>query len=688
MNGKDLLVSLGNISPKYYEEAEMDTITDAKTHRSFRRPLLVAAMIALLLMLVGCTVAYVLRLQDMSIGKETYIQTFDDDGKAIDPTEKERDIITIYGHGGDPIQKALTEWFDFLNTYDPEGTLSDNNPDHAEIPNQYEWTYSCYTLEMTKKVDEIAAKYDLKLLEEWIPFQQYQSGIFFEETGIGSFLMPDSGAEVGNVAGMVFPPYNFDMDFSLSASVVDVKIWGSITYTRKDYFPRAFPGGMDLSLFDQWDHTAPDGTPLLLALSDKGSAYVIAEPENAMLILHFDGNFSGSAYPQAGEILTKEQLEGLADLFDYSIKPQILDRARVEKKLAESDKTHDGETAYVPPTYGSFVEALKSTYAKPSKSRYTFYDLTGDGEDELLIDISGYGTIDQWFTVLDGEVQWFWGNDCYLCEGMVLEQYMPDPERENYAQHYYQKADSNTAWMDTDPESSGEYIGVLMLTDGQWTYKPELHSQEEKILSEEEVRAFMAKYPRIELDWKPVMDYPISENQTFRDYLNKKDVRVSDEELLEIYKKYLREQEEKGYMHYTHYRILDINGDGVEDLLLKGRDDSFTGVTDYYWMALTYRYGIIEGIVGDFYLCEGGVLEKVETRFAGGFGVEKNGHQFMRCSGFEKEYLDFVVYNKATASWQTDWWDEEPITEAEADAIVNRYPRIDQGMRPIEELLK
>ena len=79
-------------------------------------------------------------------------------------------------------------------------------------------------------------------------------------------------------------------------------------------------------------------------------------------------------------------------------------------------------------------------------------------------------------------------------------------------------------------------------------------------------------------------------------------------------------------------------------------------------------------------------MEHVDTRHAGGFGVEKDGHEFLRCDGLETEVLDFVVYNKSTASWQADWWDNIPITEEEADAILAKYPRIDQGMRPISEL--
>ena len=210
---------------------------------------------------------------------------------------------------------------------------------------------------------------------------------------------------------------------------------------------------------------------------------------------------------------------------------------------------------------------------------------------------------------------------------------------------------------------------------------------EEESISEELAREIMARYPRIQLGWRPAMDYPVSETQTLGEYIESTDVRVSAEALLDIYKGYLKKQEEKGYMHYSHYRILDINGDGVDDLLLKGENDALIGNTDFYWMALTYRYGQIEGFAYDFYLCEDGVLERVETRHTGGVGVEINGHQFMRCQGFETENMGFVAYNRATASWQGDWWNEVPMTEEEANAVLARYSRIDQGMRPISELL-
>ena len=53
MNGKDLFIGLGDISQKYYEKAEMETIAPAVTRRPLRRPILIAAIIAAMLLLVA-----------------------------------------------------------------------------------------------------------------------------------------------------------------------------------------------------------------------------------------------------------------------------------------------------------------------------------------------------------------------------------------------------------------------------------------------------------------------------------------------------------------------------------------------------------------------------------------------------------------------------------------------------------
>lgn len=664
MTGKDMLTAMSGIDGRYIEEAAPAA---APKRRSLRRPLLVAAAIAAALLLVGCGIVYALRLQDMSIGKATYTQRFDDKGKAIDPVEKSMDIITPYGRSGDAIQQALKEWYEFQESYDPDYLLATNEPDIPSIPNQYEYTYSCYTQEMVDKVNEIAAKYNLKLLDVPIVFQRYQSDIFLEETGIRSLLLPDSDAQMLELVGELFLPYNFSMEFELVTENAG-KLMTSYGYARKDYFPSAFAGGMDIDAYEQWDHTTPGGTKLLLALSSKGQGEIIAEQENAMIMISIDGNrsLSHTNYPDASEVMTKAELESIADQFDYSVQPKDVDRAVVEEKLAAAEEAYQAEHAYVPETYTDFSDYLKKNVYIPDESRqYAFSDLTGDGVDELLLGRDG--AFSYWLSMENGEVVDNVYADTYLCKGNILELYQApdmywDIERRTYVK----------------PENGGygNKIVAVERVGNQWYRSYDIYERDKTEISQDEAATIMAKYPRIQLDWKPLMDYPLDESGlTLGSYLKAKDVQPSDDELLQIYKDCLSRQGS----FYTHYRIMDINGDGVKDLLRSGDGDQ-------YWDIVTYRYGNLQLLpTTGFYLCENNVMEQIEL-FNRDEGVEIEGTRFLRCNGFEQETLDFVAYNKATASWQSDYIGT-PMSEADAKAILAKYSRVDQGMQPISQLL-
>ena len=664
MTGKDMLTAMSGIDGRYIEEAAPAA---APKRRSLRRPLLVAAAIAAALLLVGCGIVYALRLQDMSIGKATYTQRFDDKGKAIEPVEKSMDIITPYGRSGDAIQQALKEWYEFQESYDQDHALMTNEPDIPNIPNQYEYTYSCYTQEMVDKVNEIAAKYNLKLLKEWIPFQRYQSDIFLEETGIQSLLLPDSGAQITGMAGMLYPPYNFSMEFNLVTENAGT-LMTSYGYARKDYFPRAFPGGMDIDAYEQWDHTTPGGTKLLLALSSKGQGEIIAEQENAMIMISIDGNraTSHTNYPDASEVMTKAELESIADQFDYSIQPKEVDRAVVEEKLAAAEAAYQAEHAYVPETYTDFSDYLKKSVYIPDESRqYAFSDLTGDGVDELLLGRDG--AFFYWLSMENGEVVENVYGDTYLCKGNILEQYEAPDMYWDIERHTYVKPENG---------GYGDKIVAVERVGNQWYRSYDIYERDKTEISQDEAAAIMAKYPRIQLDWKPLVDYPLDESGlTLGSYLKAKDVQPSDDELLRIYKDCLSRQDSI----YTHYRIMDINGDGVKDLLRSGDGER-------YWDIVTYRYGNLQLLpTMDFYLCENNVMEQIEL-FNKEEGVEIEGTSFSRCNGFDREELDFVAYNKATASWQSDYIGT-PMSEADAKAILAKYSRVDQGMQPISQLL-
>ena len=95
MNGKNILIGLSNIDRKLIEEAETDTIPAAHRGSVLRKPFLLAAIIALMLALVGCAVVYAMKIQDLKIGERTVIQTQD---SSRETTEIRLDVLSLQGN--------------------------------------------------------------------------------------------------------------------------------------------------------------------------------------------------------------------------------------------------------------------------------------------------------------------------------------------------------------------------------------------------------------------------------------------------------------------------------------------------------------------------------------------------------------------------------------------------------------
>ena len=102
--------------------------------RSPKRMWLIAAIIALILCLVGCAVAYVLSLDNMILGTE-----FIEDRTGV--TEP-RTQLSLQGFVGSNSYQATKEWFDFLQTYDPDGAIElSDEADNVEFPEDYQFYF-------------------------------------------------------------------------------------------------------------------------------------------------------------------------------------------------------------------------------------------------------------------------------------------------------------------------------------------------------------------------------------------------------------------------------------------------------------------------------------------------------------------------------------------------------------------
>ncbi|OLA36218.1 MAG: hypothetical protein BHW31_06850 [Firmicutes bacterium CAG:110_56_8] len=93
MNGKELLLGLSYISPKYIEEAKNHSASQKRIR--FRKPLLIAAVIALTLLLVGCAVAAYARIH-MRLVQHNVPTTAQTDEDVPDATPARSVIASCY----------------------------------------------------------------------------------------------------------------------------------------------------------------------------------------------------------------------------------------------------------------------------------------------------------------------------------------------------------------------------------------------------------------------------------------------------------------------------------------------------------------------------------------------------------------------------------------------------------------
>ncbi len=692
MNTNDLMDLIGKVRDDQLLEAA--SVKPRRKSLSRNRIALAAVIAALSLLLVGCAAVY-FWLQDMSIAKETYTQEMDDQGHYVEPSEKVRDIITLYGHSGSPIQQAAREWYEFTQTYDP-GQLT-NDPDLPDIPNNYEYIYNCWNQTMMDKLDEVVSKYDLKLLEERFPVQSWSSDIAIEGMGLTGLYRPEARVEAKPVQGMLHAPGNFRLyiGFTLTGqeALWTTPVSGNMRYSRKDYFPEPLYASFEEEQFQQWDYTSADGTKLLLALSNTGYGYIIADLPDATIDITLSISLNHQMY-EGTRAPTREVLEQMADVFDYSIRPQIADPDALREALTAADEAELAQEVYEAPSYNGFDAFMEESAVHMRKRHYAFCDIDGNGQEDMLIG-NGAGYFDSVLLRLGDTVQAHGIHGFQLLENGNLSTHISLENLEEMGWDgafliYAPYSDTQLLGFNEDGTSliPGELLWQFQNQDGNWVRwdMREVTNLEEGPRISVDIQQVLEENPVVQMQWHPCLDYPLSDGRTLSQYLKDIDIPLSEEQLLARYAAWAAESD------YTSYCLRDINGDGVTDLLLS--DDSMTDLdpvsNTFYWSAVTWRYGQLMRLnASDFYLCEDGVLEYYHWGFTtitpDSPVTRKEHHKFFRMEDSEQVVLDYLIYYRATDSWVSGW-DDSPISNEEAQAILAKYPRIDQGMRPISEL--
>lgn len=339
MNGKNLLIGLSHIDRKFIEESENDTLSE-QGRKVFRKPLLVAAIIALMLLLVGCAVVYMLSLKEIKLGDQqvTY-DVYSDDLNSDDPfvpvgqkTEIQQ-VLTLAGMGETPASQAAREWYAFLESYDPDNEIRKSVwGKEPEFPEEYKG-YGLYTQDMKDKLDEILGKYDLKLQGQQMEFQT--SKLLFRALGMENVLNPDREAQMRVNHTAYYENGNLDVYFDITIpgenGGASEKTNGYLHYRSKDCF---IPDTAVLTEaeWEEWNYITTSGDDVLIVYSeDAASAWIFSDMEHCTASLQLDiiqrmaverGNGEQTAN---FDIMSREQLEQVADAIDFSLEPKLID---------------------------------------------------------------------------------------------------------------------------------------------------------------------------------------------------------------------------------------------------------------------------------------------------------------------------------------------------------------------------
>lgn len=330
MNGKDIFLGLKYVGDDLIEKAEYGQFPASgekrqKAHGRIRRPFLLAALIALLLMLVGCAVIYVLSLEQLVVVDhiDEMVSAFEDDKSetildgstetlpetTAGPFVAEK-VLSLQGYEGSPTYNALQEWLIYAAGYtmqNPELRFTSE----FQRPEAYT-NYPCYSQEMVDKVDEICGKYGLHLLGKPLFITDAEG---MKENGLSGVLSEEAMPRC--FYGHLYQDGSFVASGELELSGdYEKTVQFQMRNIKKDAFYTVHLGLNNISGFVQWNYTTQDGYSALLALNDTtGLIFVENEGRFISIIIEEvpDSNMVFTGLPN-----DKQFLEKVCDSFAFS----------------------------------------------------------------------------------------------------------------------------------------------------------------------------------------------------------------------------------------------------------------------------------------------------------------------------------------------------------------------------------
>jgi hypothetical protein len=342
MNGQEIFLGLSYISRKYIEEAETETVSGGrgKAHR-IRRPFLLAAVIALLLLLVGCAAVYVLKMEHVKISSGTDQRDYSlVDGVYVkDPHTVDTTTLSMAGLKGSNAYKACADFYAYETELRANASASGD--------------WAGYDDAINAKAQELAEQYGLKPEGQPLTFRTTRN--LCDALGVERFVRDSQDVSIDVDQGFCRDSGNFFVllrfAFPEDQGYEVTYTSGALYWNRQDTFSRDYFTLEDSGDWVERNYTTSAGnTVLILTSPSQERGYIICDRGDALVTVWLDVNpelLSEDAGVVSAEYLhmTDAQLDIVADALDFAIQPNVPTQADVDAQAAPpQEATQNGYT--------------------------------------------------------------------------------------------------------------------------------------------------------------------------------------------------------------------------------------------------------------------------------------------------------------------------------------------------------
>lgn len=342
MNGQEIFLGLSYISRKYIEEAETETVSGGagKAHR-IRRPFLLAAVIALLLLLVGCAAVYVLKMEHVKISSGTDQRDYSlVDGVYVkDPHTVDTTTLSMAGLKGSNAYKACADFYAYETELRTNASASGD--------------WAGYDDAINAKAQELAEQYGLKPEGQPLTFRTTRN--LCDALGVERFVRDSQDVSIDISQGFCRDSGNFfvllSFAFPEDQGYEVTYTSGALYWNRQDTFSREYFTLEDRGDWVERNYTTSAGnTVLILTSPSQERGYIICDRGDALMTVWLDVNpelLSEDAGVVSAEYqhMTEKQLNMVADALDFAIQPNVPTQADVDAQAAPpQEATQNGYT--------------------------------------------------------------------------------------------------------------------------------------------------------------------------------------------------------------------------------------------------------------------------------------------------------------------------------------------------------